>query len=167
MENLRDTARLGPILDVACGRGRHALAAGRQGLPSIGVDRDPSFLAELRERARTERLPVHAVRGDLETGHGLPVAPGAFGAVLVFRYLYRPLVPALIAALRPSGLLLYETFTIHQKELGQHPSNPDFLLRDDELPSLFGALQLLEHWQGETGGERPTALARLAARRLP
>ena len=165
LEDLRDAVRLGPILDVACGRGRHALAAGRQGLPLIGIDRNPSFLSELHERARAERLPVHTVRADLEAGHGLPLASNAFGAVLVFRYLHRPLVPALVEALRPGGLLLYETFTIHQKKIGQHPTNPDFLLRDDELPSLFGALQLIEHWQGVVGGERPTALARLAARR--
>jgi SAM-dependent methyltransferase len=165
LEELRRAARLGPILDVACGRGRHALAAAREGLPVVAIDRNAEFLAELRDRARAERLPILPVRADLETGHGLPLAAGSFGAVLVFRYLFRALAPALVAALRPGGLLLYETFTVHQRKLGQHPTNPDFLLRDDELPTLFGALQLIEHWQGQIGGERPTALARLAARR--
>ena len=165
LEDLREAARLGPILDVACGRGRHALVVGRHGLPALGIDRNPEFLAQLRERARAERLPVRTVRADLECGHELPLAPGAFGAVLVFRYLYRPLAPALVEALRPGGLLLYETFTIHQRELGQPPTNHDFLLRDGELPILFEALLPIEHWQGVTSGERPAALARFAARR--
>ena len=62
LEDLRDAAKLGPILDVACGRGRHALAAGRAGLSVIGIDRNPSFLAELRDRARAEELPIRTLR---------------------------------------------------------------------------------------------------------
>jgi hypothetical protein len=62
-------------------------------------------------------------------------------------------------------VLLYETFTIHQRDLGQGPKNPPFLLAPDELPRLFSTLQLIAYEEIVTEGPRPAALARLVARR--
>ncbi len=164
-EELAAAAREGPVLDVACGRGRHALAAATLGARVVGLDRNADALRALAGAARARGLPVAPLRWDLETGHALPLAPGRFAAVLVFRYLHRPLADALAAALRPGGLLLYETFTIHQRDLPQGPSNPAFLLEPGELPRLFPGLRVEAHWEGRTPGPRPAALARLAARR--
>jgi hypothetical protein len=83
----------------------------------------------------------------------------------VFHFLFRPLAATIAAALRPGGLLLYETFTLEQAALEWGPSNPEFLLAPGELPTLFSSLEILDHWEGRTAGERPSALARLAARR--
>ncbi len=162
---LRRAAALGPVLDVACGRGRHSLAAAQAGARVLGLDRSADALEVLAAAARERQLPVLAVQADLETGTGLPVRSRGCGAVLVFRYLHRPLAPALENALRPGGLLLYETFTRSQREFGYGPGNPDFLLLDGELPELFPGLRIEHHWEGVTGGPRPEALARLAARR--
>ena len=167
LDALREAARLGPVVDLACGRGRHALAAAQAGLPVVGIDRNAAFLAELVTMARERSLDVAPVRADLETGLGLPLAAGRCGALLVFRYLFRPLAVEIAEALSPGGLLLYETFTIHQKDLEQGPSNPEFLLREGELPALFAGLEVLEAWEGWTQEARPTAVARLAARRPP
>ena len=155
------------MVDIACGRGRHTLAALRDGLPCLGVDRNAAHLHELRAAAREERLGApRLVRADLESAPHPPLRRERFGAVLVFRYLHRPLIPQLAALLRPGGLLLYETFTIHQRKLGYGPKNPAFLLRDGELPTLFPELELLGHWEGvEQRGERPEAVARLTARK--
>ncbi len=155
------------MLDLACGRGRHAIAAAEAGLPSVGLDRDATRLAELAALARARQLPLHAVRTDLETPHGIPVKPASCGAILVFRFLFRPLSHAIGEALAAGGLLIYETFTIHQKSLGYGPVNADFLLRDGELRARFADLEILEHWEGVTSGDRPEALARLSARKKP
>ena len=167
LERLRAAARSGPVVDVACGRGRHAMATAERGIPILGIDRNPEFLAALCAAARARRLPVAAVRTDLGSGRGLPLAPASCGAILVFRYLHRPLVPHLVAALKPGGLLLYETFTIHQRDLGYGPKNEHFLLHDGELRELFSALQAIDSWEGRTQQEDgpPATLARLAARK--
>jgi SAM-dependent methyltransferase len=157
----------GPALDLACGRGRHTLATARLGRFAVGIDRDADGLAELERHRRLERLPGAAVRSDLETPRGICFESGSFGLILVFRFLFRPLAPEIVRLLGPGGLLLYETFTIHQKEFGYGPRNEAFLLRDGELLELFASLGVLEHWQGTTPGDRPEALARLAARRRP
>lgn len=158
-----EAARKGPVLDVACGQGRHALAVAARGARAVGVDRDPAALAVLAAAARARGLPAWPVRADLEAGARLPVAAGRCGAVLVFRYLWRPLAPALWEALRPGGLLLYETFTRRQREIGLNHRNPSFLLEDDELPALFPGARILLHEEGVTEGPPLEALARLAA----
>ena len=56
-----------------------------------------------------------------------------FAAVVVTNYLHRPLLPALVACVASSGLLIYETFAAGNERFGR-PSNPDFLLRPGELP---------------------------------
>ena len=50
-------------------------------------------------------------------------------------YLYRPLMPALLDAIAPGGVLLYQTFMVGNERFGR-PSNPDFLLKDGELLEL-------------------------------
>jgi SAM-dependent methyltransferase len=159
---LIEACRLGPVLDLACGYGRHSLAAARLGLPVLALDRDEEALRCLQ---RSAPPGLQCVRTDLETGSGLPVAPASCGAILVFRFLYRPLAPAIVEALRPGGLLLYETFTIRQREFGQGPRNPAFLLDSDELPRLFSALRVIAYRELVSEGPPREALARLAARK--
>jgi SAM-dependent methyltransferase len=158
-------ARRGPVVDVACGAGRHALALATRGIPVVGVDRDALRLRELQRRAREDARPIRMLRADLESSPSLPWSPGCCGALLVFRYLHRPLCAALAASLRPGGLLLYETFTTAQRELRQGPRNAAFLLEPDELPHLFPGLEVLEFQEGLSPGPTPSALARLLARR--
>jgi hypothetical protein len=132
----------------------------------VGFDRNLESLAILSREAERRRLAVSAVRADLETGHGIPVRPGSCGAILVFRFLFRPLASAIESALALGGLLLYETFTCDQEKLGYGPANPALLLLPDELPRLFPHLEVSEHWEGVTEADRPEAVARLVARKL-
>lgn len=162
---LREAAHRGPVVELGCGRGRIALRAAAWDLLVVGIDRSPEHLDELARRARADTLRVAPVRADLEGPGGLPLAPGRCGAILVFRYLHRPLAPAIADALAPGGLLLYETFTLHQRDLGHGPKNPDFLLESGELPQLFPQLEPLAHWEGVNQEPKPAAVARLAARR--
>lgn len=164
-ERLRQAARRGPVLDVACGRGRHGLAALRMGAHVVAIDRDAGALAALRRRAKPWRERLLPVRADLETHLGIPVRAGSCGAILVFRFLFRPLVPALVEALAPGGLLLYETFTIRQRDLPYGPRNEAFLLAQGELRTLFPELELLAYEEGGPVGSPGFALAKLAARK--
>ena len=163
---LADAARLGPVLDLACGRGRHALAAAELGATTLAIDRDASLLRALQAHASQRRLPLQALRADLETPFGIPVKAGSCGAILVFRFLFRPLAPAICEALAPGGLLLYETFTVAQRALGSGPRRAEFLLEPGELGALFSSLACLEYTEGRSEGDTPECLARLAARRI-
>jgi hypothetical protein len=131
----------------------------------VAIDRSPDALRELAGSARERGLAVHPLRADLESPAQIPLRPESCGAILVFRFLFRPLARSIVECLAPGGLLLYETFTIHQREAGQGPRNPSFLLQPGELVALFAELEVLASFEGWTGAPRREALARLAARR--
>lgn len=118
----------GYVLDVACGGGRH-LALGRdRGLRMTGADRDVSA-ARAKFAADSG---VTLIEADLEAGQPFPFAPASFEGVIVTNYLWRPILPDIIAAVRPAGVLIYETFGLGNAAYGR-PSNPEFLLRPGEL----------------------------------
>jgi SAM-dependent methyltransferase len=160
-EFLQRHARLGPVVDLACGRGRHSVAAGEFGLPVIGVDRNRDFLRELQTHARERQLAVKTIRADLESGFPPPLQSDSCGVVLVFRFLFRPLAPMIEELLAPGGLLLYETFTRdHEEQRGKGPRNPAYWLDPGELDQLFPRLETLFYEEC-----KEPAVARLMARR--
>ena len=140
----------GRALDLACGRGRNALWLARHGLATTAIDRDPSVVAALDTRARQERLPLNALVLDLEGG-AADFGMGVYDVLVVVHYLHRPLFPALRAALRPGGVLVYETFTVAQAARGR-PTNPAFLLEPGELPRLVAPLEVLAAREGDFEG---------------
>lgn len=140
--------RGGKVLDVACGKGRHALLLASAGFNVHAVDRDPDKIAFLRSTADRLSLRLEANVVDLETDPPPDLGSSAFDAVMVFNYLHRPLMPMLREALRPGGRIFYETFTTAQAERG-HPRNPDFLLGNGELAALLNPLAIMRAREGE------------------
>lgn len=147
------------VLDLACGAGRHVRWLAARGHRVLAVDRDTTALAGLRDLAQT--LAV-----DLEASPW-PLPGRQFGAVVVTHYLWRPLLPHIVAAVAPGGVLLYETFALGQASVGR-PRNPDFLLRPGELlDAVRPALRVIAYEDGcyDRGG--PVYLQRIAAVREP
>lgn len=143
--------RGGRVLDVACGRGRHALLMASAGFDVHAIDRDADAIAFLRQTAQRLSLTLTAETIDLETDPPPSLESSPYDAVLVFRYLHRPLMRALREATKPGGRVFYETFTIGQAERG-HPRNPAFLLKDGELPELLSPFTILRSREGEVDG---------------
>ena len=124
------------VLDLACGRGRHARWFHGQGHTVTALDRCSAALALIDlPPARCEK-----VLADIESG-AWPLAGRQFDAVVVSHYLWRPLMPVLLDSLAPGGVLIYETFTQGNETVGK-PSRPDFLLQAGELLRLCTRLQL-------------------------
>jgi len=149
--------RSGRALDVACGRGRHALLLASAGLEVTALDRDGAALARLQDQADRLGLPVRTRVVDLESGHADLGDPG-YAVVIVTRYLHRPLLPHLLLSLAPGGVLIYETFLARQAELGR-PTNPDYLLQPGELRALVEPLDVLRQFEGEADGQWMAAIA--------
>lgn len=142
--------RGGQVLDVACGRGRHALLLASAGFDVHAIDRDPAAIEFLQATAAKLRLSLSCEVLDLESDPP-PLLPGPCSAILVFNYLHRPLLPVLRQALAPGGRLFYETFTERQAERGR-PKNPDFLLKAGELTQALAPLTVLRSREGEFDG---------------
>ncbi len=69
----------GPVLDLACGDGRHLAPLASRGQPAVGLDLSPPLLAGACERRAACGGSWHLVRGDMRQ---LPFASGSFTAVL-------------------------------------------------------------------------------------
>jgi tellurite methyltransferase len=161
--------RGGKVLDLACGRGRHALLMASAGFHVRAIDRNPDAIAFVRETATRLSLQLQADVIDLETDPPPSLGAGEYDVVLVFNYLHRLLLPAIREAVKPGGSVFYETFTTRQAERG-HPRNPDFLLNDGELVELLSPFTVVRSREGEFDGRfvasivatRPAATASAA-----
>ena len=145
------------VLDVAAGGGRHSRFFADRGHRVTALDRDTSRLAG--------HPGIDIVQADLEDGSPWPLPGRTFGAVVVTSYLHRPLFPALLDALAPGGVLLYETFMEGNERFGE-PSRPAFLLKDGELLDLArGRLSVTAYEARMISEPKMAMVQRIAARR--
>jgi SAM-dependent methyltransferase len=150
-------APAGHVLDYACGSGRHARWLARVGFDVEAVDRDPEALGRLAGEGR-----VSTRLADLEDGPW-PYAEATFDAVVVTNYLFRPRFDAMLACLRPGGVLIYETFMLGHERYGR-PSNPAFLLRPGELlQRLAENFTIVAFEQGVVHSPRDAVIQRVCA----
>jgi hypothetical protein len=123
------------------------------GFRVTAVDRD---ISALRDRG------IEAIQADLEAD-AWPLPGRSFGAVIVTNYLHRPLLGAIVAAVAPTGLLIYETFARGNDAFGK-PRNPDFLLREGELlAAVRGELTVIAYEHGAIAQPRSAVIQRIAA----
>jgi len=132
----------GRVLDLAAGGGRHSRWLAGHGFAVTAVDRDAEAMAALGGIAET-------LVADIEGGPW-PLADRRFDAVVVTNYLWRPLFPAIVAAVETGGVLLYETFAAGNETVGR-PARPDFLLARGELLTLAAGLQVVAFEDGFLG----------------
>lgn len=146
------------VLDLACGGGRHVRLLATLGHRVEAVDRDAAALAQL------SGVPHISVRvADIEHGPW-PYSGRRFAGIVVTNYLYRPLLPLIEGALGDKAVLIYETFMLGNERFGR-PSNPDFLLRSQELLNLAQAagLRVVAFEEGEVTLPKPAMVQRLCA----
>ena len=142
----------GRAIDVAGGRGRHAVWLADRGWDSTLVDFSPVALEQVPDGIAT-------VRADLETDL---FPEGPWDLILVVHYLHRELFPSMIAQLNPGGLLALAIATERNLERHDRPPLP-YLLAEGEAPSLVPGLQISHYAEGWSVEERHEA--RLIAQR--
>ncbi len=163
---IRQCVTEAPALDLACGSGRNGAYLLSQGVAVMFADRDGAKLDEIAQGAGKSELAT-TWEVDFEKPGQSPLEGRSFPAILVFRYLHRPLMPAIKHAIHPGGLIVYETFTTDHPRFGR-PTNPDYLLKPKELEQIFSGWEILHSFEGESSSEtggRPQAIAQIVARK--
>jgi tellurite methyltransferase len=130
--------RAGRALDLACGMGANALYLAGLGLETTAWDLSPVAIEALQNESRSRGLALTAEVRDL-CATTLP--ENSFDLIYVGNFLERSLCPQIACALRPGGLLFYQTWVL-DKSSGKGPANPDFLLTENELLQLFAGLRV-------------------------
>jgi SAM-dependent methyltransferase len=170
-------------LDVASGSGRESVWLALTGARVVGVDR---LRDAVRNANRLGRQTLKALETRRDAGLDQPaqdVAPfipprwveanvekdwpftgDTFDILLCFRFLWRPLFPTLVAALRPGGSLIYQSFTEKQREFG-NPKRDIHLFKEGELRTRFEELGLETQFYEETCPPGGPAMASLWARK--
>jgi len=152
-----------PLLDLACGDGHNGLFLASRGFTVILADRLEEALLQAKQSSDSLGVAVTLRHIDLEKDNSDPFENDVFSAVLVFRYLHRPLIPHIRKSLRKGGLLMYETFTSEQAQFGR-PKNPEHLLMPGELISWFQDWEIIHSFEGIKENPRK-AVAQLVCRK--
>ena len=131
----------GKALDVAMGEGRNAVFLAKNGFNVDGCDISEIAVKKALDLAKENNVKIHAFVADLET-YKLP--KDTYDVIACFYYLQRGLVPQMKEALKPGGMIIYETYTIENRERGfEGPKNKDYLLKPNELLDLFKDLKII------------------------
>jgi tellurite methyltransferase len=127
----------GDALDLASGLGANAIFLAEQGLTVTALDISATAIDKLKAYAARRQLAIDA-RQEAIGPASLPSS--AFNVIVISRFLDRSLKDGIIEALKPRGLLFYQTFT-RLKVAAEGPNNPAYLLETNELLDLFSPLQ--------------------------
>jgi len=147
-ENLHLLPDNGHALDLACGLGGNSMLLAEQGLKVDAWDIADVPIAALQDVALKRQFSIQARVRDVETN---PPGPESFDVIVVSYFLDRDIIPALMLALKPGGLIYYQTFT-RQCVSNRGPQRAEFRLADQELLQLFSGLQVLFYREeGRTG----------------
>jgi SAM-dependent methyltransferase len=150
----------GRVLDYACGSGRHAVWLAKQSFQVMAIDRDLASLQQIKSSIPDLAIQTEAI--DLETDTWSLSHLGQFDAVIVTNYLYRPFLQKLPNLLNSQGVLIYETFALGNEAFGK-PSNPDFLLKPNELLGFASNMRILAYEDLTVTQPKPACVQRVCA----
>jgi tellurite methyltransferase len=140
----------GTALDLACGLGENAVFLAELGLAVTAWDISFVAIEKLRTYAVQQGLNINARQEKIVADS---FTACCFDVIVVSRFLDRTLSDAIIGALKPDGLLFYQTFT-REKTSRKPPNNPDYLLTENELLALFSALRVILYRENALIGEQ-------------
>jgi len=138
----------GQVLDLACGQGQNGLALTQAGIEVVFADIQAAPLLALHEQHNIAKEQLW--QADFESEQGaerLKLEQLTLQGVIVFRYLHRPLFEHIKQAVKPGGIVIYETFTTENRQFGR-PNRDDFLLQKGELKSIFKDWEILFYFEG-------------------
>jgi 2-polyprenyl-3-methyl-5-hydroxy-6-metoxy-1,4-benzoquinol methylase len=142
-------------LDIACGNGRDAVFLAMSGFATEAWDVLPDAIALCEGLAQRHGVSVAAQCRDLEADP--TIEPERYHVVSCFNFLHRPLMGQIAAAVRPGGLVVYDTFAEPQRVLYGRPRRDAHLLKSGELPTWFSGWEVLVWREGLNGPGRFSA----------
>ena len=134
-------------LDVACGNGLKSIYLANNGWNVTAIDINKSLEKKFDSHKKINFFNINLEK-KIKNYISKPPFNKKFNLVIVFRYLYRPLLSFLPKLLKKEGILIYETFMEGNEKYGR-PNNKNYLLKKNELKSIAKEdLKILDFDQG-------------------
>ena len=139
----------GTVLDLAMGEGRNGVYLATKGFDVTGIDISEAGLKKAQALASENGVKITTKVADLEQ---YKLAPNSYDVIICTYYLQRDLFPQMLAALKPGGMALVETYTLDHKRY--QPGFPqEYLLKPNELLTLFKDLTVIRYQAVDNGTE--------------
>lgn len=140
--------KTGIAVDLACGLGANAIFLAKHGLTVHAWDISDEAIKKLNQFSKQQKTILHTKVCEVEEQL---CGENIFDVICCCYFLERSIVKNIIQALRPNGLLFFQTF-IHEKVSDVGPTNPSYRLAENELLHLFSPLHaLVYHEHGRVG----------------
>jgi len=146
----------GFALDIASGEGRNAIFAAEKGYETLAVDVSTSGLKKARALADEKGVSIQTGVVDLDNWK---IKQNAFDLILCFNFLDRRIFPAIKNALKPGGLVFYETFTIDYLKYSNFKR--EWVLDHNELLDAFSELRILSYREVDSNDKAFASLVAL------
>jgi len=144
----------GVVLDAAAGVGVNTLFLAQQRMSVVALDISEVGLRLLRQQAAELGVRVDTAVFDLTHPY---FPPNCVDAILNFRFLERSAFAAYRQALRPGGLLFFETFVYMGEE-----EKPGYFLESGELNQAFADFELIHSAEMTIHGQRSGKMRHVA-----
>lgn len=152
----------GRALDLACGEGRNAVFLARKGFEVVGVDISKVGLRKARKLAKEAGVKIHTICADLKAYR---IEKEQYDLIANFYFLRRSLIPKIKRGLKKGGRVIFETYTLEQREIGvEGPKQAHYFLKPNELLWLFRDFRILLYREGifKEGGRRKAVASLIA-----
>jgi tellurite methyltransferase len=133
------------VLDIAGGVGRHAIWLAERGWQVRLLDISDVAIEQAQENVKLSKAGGSIVTEIQDLDGSKDFGREQYDLILGFFFLQRKLFPALAAALKPGGHLIYKTYTTEHTQFGKGPSHPMFLLEPNELLQAFSSMRILHY----------------------
>ncbi len=143
---------IGKALDVAMGKGRNSIFLASHGFEVTGLERDEESIKICKDEAYKTGVQIDARCVDLEDLESYKIEEYSYDVLICFYYLQRNLFPRIKDALKPQGIIIYETFLIDQHIKTGHPKRKEYCFEHNELLKLFtelGDFRILYYHEGQ------------------
>jgi SAM-dependent methyltransferase len=134
VEKYSELAHVGRALDIACGTGRNTHFLANKGFHVDAVDLSDYALSCVENHEK-----INKIEADLDS---YTLERNSYDLIININYLQRRFFPQIKEALKPEGVLIFETFIVAHGDFN-NPANPEYLLRKNELLHAFIGINIV------------------------
>lgn len=138
----------GKVLDLAMGEGRNGVFLATQGFEVVGWDISEVGLQKAHQLAQAHGVKIETRVVDLETAQ---FEKNAYDVILIMYYMQRDLFPKIMAALKPGGMAMIETYNTDYLKYARF--NKKYLLEPNELLEHFKDFKIIRYQAFDDGKE--------------